>query len=213
MTSKEVVEPTPELVRESYVTEYHKFLQLKAGTKPVTRNYVEIRCRPLSDPDPTGGNFWQKLVGYCLTNNLEPTRLFQAFFSSRHTTSNYMLIKHEQIFQQSILSVYDQLKPSVETCKDRLKSQLSSLASHMDRQEYVNGTDRATSTRCAMAILTSGYCALFRYCILSKIGDDPAAWFIPALRQYAPDFANYDTAWGEYIPEALKVAAAKRRSA
>lgn len=212
MTNNEVGVLTPESVRCAYMSEYRRFLQMKAGTKPVSQDYIDKKCNRLSDEDATGANFWQKLQAYCLSHNLEPLRLAKAFFSVSANLANYTLLNHNGIFNREVLSAYERLKPGIDFCKDKLVAQKKQLTNQMDRQWFVSGTEHEISARNAMQVTTSNYCALFRYCTLHMIKEDPGPWLIPALRQYLPDKEAYDAAWGDYIPEDLKVKASLRRA-
>jgi hypothetical protein len=214
MTTAERATTDEKVVRSAYLRELKKFYQQKAGSKPVSEEYVAGKTRKLSQEDNTGITFWRKLGDYCATNGFDLNRLIRAFFMQvGSSTANFLLVNHEGIFSKSVAQTYQSLRPSADACKDQLATQKKQLALHIDKQLLINGTDREQSAKLALATITAPYCALFRYCMLTRLGDDPEPWIFSAIRQYMPDRESYDTAWGELIPETLKVICSKRNGA
>lgn len=200
--------PGEELVRDIYRTAYHKFIQAKAGGKPVSKKYVEEKTVNLDNrTGPERVSFWTKLTNYCLSRSLEPARLAQAFFMQKHSAAQYMLIRHEDIFKEGVLSTYHQLKPTSELCKEQLRMQRQQLDVLVRAQALVHGMTPSQSMPAAVQMMTNQFCPLFRYCVLREAGDEAAKkWFFAAFAQYKPDKELYDSGWGTFIPDDLKQA-------
>jgi hypothetical protein len=200
--------PGEESVRSIYRTAYHKFIQTKAGSKPVSPRYVEDKTASLDKKTgPERTSFWTKLDHYCLSRSLEPTRLAQAFFMQKQAMVNYALIRHEDIFKDGVLSTYNQLKPSLEMFKEQLRMQHQQLEVISRSQALVHGIPPAESMPAAVQMMTNQFCPLFRYCVLRGANDEAAKkWFFAAFAQYKPDREIYDQGWGAFIPADLKQA-------
>lgn len=200
-------------VRDAYRAAYQRFMQTKAAGKPVSPKYINDKLAPLDQPSgPEKETFWTKLANYCLSHGLDPDRLARAFFMQKANTTSFMLLRHEGIFHASVLSVYEQLKPTVDMCREKLRLQTKQLDSIVNTQAVMSGIPPSKSRPAVMLMLTAEFCPLFRYCVLrQENSEDAQRWFLAAVAQYRPDRLSYDTAWGDFIPEDVRQAASKRR--